>query len=97
MLKTWMPCALLLVLVGVSAVMVEGAPTDTHLVAALFPPWWSPAHVLRAAAAAGDVLGFGRLSSIVVLHADAGGLPARALDHGALLTFARTRTGLCIS
>ena len=97
MMRTWGPAGLLLVMVALSALAVEGAPTDPHLVAALFPPWWSPAHVLRAAAAAGDVLGFGRLPSIVVIHADQAGLPARAAARGAILTFARTGRGLCIS
>ncbi len=97
MMRNWAPAGLLLAMVGFSAVTLEGAPTDGRLVAALFPPWWSSAHVLRAAAGAGDVLGFGRLPSIVVIHADQAGLPARALAHGAILTFARTRNGLCIS
>ena len=95
-MRTWAPAALLLALAGGSALVVEGAPTDPHLVAALFPPWWTPAHVLRAAAGSGDVLGFGGWRSIVVLHADRAGLPARAMAHGALFTFARTRQGLCI-
>ncbi len=98
MMRTWGPAGLLLAVAGLSAlVAVEGAPTDAHLVAALFPPWWSPAHVLRAAAGAGDVLGFGRLPFIVVIHADGGGLPARAATQGAILTFARSDRGLCIS
>jgi hypothetical protein len=80
-----------------SAVAVESAPTDTHVVAALFPPWWSAAHVLRAAAGVGDVMGLGHMPSIVVLHSDQAGLPARAIAGGAILTFARTRKGLCIS
>ena len=97
MTRNWVPAALLLAVVGGSAIATEGAPTDPHLIAALYPPWWTPAHVLQAAAGAGDVLGFGGLRSIVVLHADQSGLQARAMAHGAILTFARTRQGLCIS
>ena len=88
-MRNWTPAVLLLALLGASAFLVEGAPTGPHLVAAMFPPWWTPAHVLRAAAGSGDVLGFGGLRSIVVLHADGAGLPARAMAHGALFTFAR--------
>ncbi len=96
-MRTWMPAALLLTLVSVSAIAVEGAPSDPHLVAALFPPWWTPSHVLRAGAGAGDVLGFGGLPTVIVLHTDQPGLSARAMAQGALLTFARTRRGLCVS
>ena len=97
MTSTWAPAALLLTLMAGSALFVEGSPADPHLVAALFPPWWTPAHVLRAAAGAGDVLGFGGAPSVVVLHADHDGLAARATAQGALVTFARTRRGLCVS
>ncbi len=97
MMRMWTPAGLLLAMLGASAVALEGGPTDPHLIAAVFPPWWTPSHVLRAAAGAGEVLGFGALPSVVVLHADGADLPARAVAHGALLTFARTRQGLCIS
>ena len=84
-------------LVALSAVLLESTPQDPRVIAAVFPPWWNAATAFKAGASSGDVLGFGALPCILILHADRAGLSARARAHGALLTLDRTRQGLCIS
>jgi hypothetical protein len=95
-LKVWGGALAMMLVLIVSALGVESAPDDPRLVAAVFPPWWSASRTTLAGARAGDVMGFGALPFIVILHADQGGLTARANAAGAILTFARSRRGLCI-
>ena len=95
--RTWGPAGALMALVAASTLFIEDSPRDPRVIAAVFPPWWDSAAVFKAADASGDVLGFGSLPCILILHARSPGLGARARAHGALLTLDRTRQGLCIS
>ncbi len=54
-------------------------PTSGPL-AAVFPPWWSSARVLEAAASAGRIVGVGAAPFVVIVAAEPGGRP----DHDSL-------------
>ena len=75
----------------VAATLSSEAPT----VAAVFPPWWTPASVMAAAADAGQVVGVGRVSSTVILRRDRPGLAARLHAAGALIILDAGLVGGC--
>lgn len=66
-----------------AAVAVDAQPRTPGRVAAVFPPWWSPAQIVGAAGSAGDIAGAGGASFVVILRGDpsdfrsAPGRPAR--------------------
>jgi hypothetical protein len=69
-------------------------------VAAVFPPWWSPAQIVGAAGSAGDIAGAGGAPFIVILRAapdDRGpaDLLQRARQAGALLLLDPALAGAC--
>ena len=79
-------------LVGVASPHVG---SDARIVAALFPPWWSPAATFRAAATAGEVVRTGAVRTVVVVRSDAPGLSGRLTGAGAILVLDPTLLGLC--
>ncbi|GAB6843074.1 hypothetical protein HNR00_004708 [Methylorubrum rhodinum] len=65
-------------------------------VAAVFPPWWSPAESLSAAVAAGGaVLRAGRPPGLVVARSSVPGFETRLRAAGAWLLFDPRGLGLC--
>jgi hypothetical protein len=64
--------------------MIAARPADPGMVAAVFPPWWSTARILAAAATAGRLTAVGRWSSVVVVRGDEYAA-ARLKSAGALL------------
>lgn len=84
--------------IGVSlfaAVAVEAQPRTPGRLAAVFPPWWSPAQVIGAAGTAGDVSGVGALPFIVILRGSPADLPQRARSAGAFLLLDPALAGAC--
>lgn len=79
----------------VMAMSAAAAPTDAARVAAVFPPWWSSARVMEAAATAGDIAGAGAHSSILIVSSGAPGLAARLRDAGAVVLLSPGLAGLC--
>lgn len=96
--SAWLPAATLC-LMGLAPAAILGAqPQDPARAAAVFPPWWSQARILSAAARAGDVAGVGALSSIVITAAPPGrepGLPAALRREGAWLVIDPGFAGPC--
>lgn len=83
-------------LVAVAAVLfVEAAPTRSDAIAAVFPPWWSSAHVATAAASAGRIVAGGGAPFVVALRSDRPGLAGRARASGAWLVLDPDIRGLC--
>lgn len=70
------------------------APRDASSIAAVFPPWWSPAQAAAAAASAGQIAGAGR-GSIVIVTSPAPGLSDRLRRAGALLLLGPGLAGQC--
>ncbi len=58
-----------LVMPPVVALAAMLAPAASGPVAAVFPPWWAPAHSFAAAGAAGPVIRFGAFRFIVIVAA----------------------------
>lgn len=85
--------AALLGLLG--AVAVEAQPRTPGRVAAVFPPWWSPAQIFGAAGTAGDIAGAGGASFIVILRGDPAQLSERAREAGAWLLLDPALAGVC--
>lgn len=65
---------------------VAAAPADPREAAGVFPPWWSTAQALDAAARAGAVLAVGAVPFIVIVRDPAGQAPARLRAAGALFS-----------
>ena len=84
--------------IGVTAVMAVavGSP-PANMIAALFPPWWSAARIFQAAAGTGDIVGVGRVPSMIVVRSDRAALAARLRAAGALATFDANELGGCRS
>lgn len=78
-----------------AAVAVEAQPRTPGRVAAVFPPWWSPAQVIGAAGSAGDIAGAGGASFIIILRGDPSHLAQRARDAGALMLLDPALAGAC--
>ncbi|MEF2554577.1 hypothetical protein VQ042_25360 [Aurantimonas sp. A2-1-M11] len=77
--------AMLVALAGMVAAMPEPSFARSQSVAAFFPPWWSQARVIRAAASAGSLLDVGQWSSVAVFAFSDAGLIHRLRDAGAIL------------
>ncbi|MBO9543534.1 hypothetical protein [Caulobacter sp.] len=78
-----------------AAVAVDAQPRTPGRVAAVFPPWWSPAQIIGAAGSAGDIAGAGGASFIVILRGDPSDLSQRARDAGALMLLDPALAGAC--
>ena len=78
-----------------AAAGVNATPRDPARIAAIFPPWWSPAQAFAAAGSAGDVTGVGRSPFILILRGDPSTLAHRARTAGALLILDPDRAGVC--
>lgn len=72
-------------MVGTLTLAAVSVPTRSDAVTAIFPPWWTKARALAAAAGAGDVVGLGHLPTSVVVHGEPAVLTARLRAVGALL------------
>ncbi|PIB90845.1 hypothetical protein [Caulobacter sp. FWC2] len=84
----------------VAAAAVDAQPRTPGRVAAVFPPWWSPARVIGAAGSAGDIAGVGAVPFIVILRASSdtktpADLSQRARSAGALALFDPALAGAC--
>ncbi len=66
----WLPALSLLALLLAGSVWKASQPDPDSTVALLFPPWWSDAHILGAAAAEGRIVRIGLLHSLVVVRPD---------------------------
>lgn len=78
-----------------AAMAVDAQPRTPGRVAAVFPPWWSPAQAVGAAASAGDVAGVGAVPFIVVMRGPPATLAQRARSAGALLLLDPALAGAC--
>jgi hypothetical protein len=82
---------------GLALVVGAGlAPHGDGRVVAVFPPWWSQARALRAAASAGRVAGVGDMRNVVLLKGESAGLERRASAAGALLLLDPTAAVGCV-
>jgi hypothetical protein len=77
------------VLIAFASLMVSSAgalaPANPQNLLAVFPPWWSRAHVFAAASPAGAVAGFGPLPFLVAVESREPRLSDRLKASGALL------------
>lgn len=83
-----------------AAIAVDAQPRTPGRVAAVFPPWWSPAQIFGAAGSAGDIAGAGGAPFIVILRVSAddlepSNLSRRAREAGALLLLDPALAGAC--
>jgi hypothetical protein len=78
-----------------ATVAVGAAPRDPARVAAVFPPWWSPARTASAAASAGAIAGAGGMPFILILRGEPGDLSPRARAAGAWLLLDPDAAGAC--
>lgn len=78
-----------------AAVAVDAQPRTPGRLAAVFPPWWSPAQVVGAAGAAGDIAGVGAVPFIVILRGPPATLAQHARSAGALLLLDPALAGAC--
>lgn len=83
-----------------AAAAVDAQPRTPGRVAAVFPPWWSPAQIVGAAGSAGDIAGAGGAPFIVILRAlpnesRPSDLSKRARAAGALLLLDPALAGAC--
>jgi hypothetical protein len=78
-----------------AAVAVNAAPRDPARVAAVFPPWWTPAQAVAAAGSAGDIAAVGGAPFILILRGDKADLARRAQSAGALFILDPDLAGVC--
>lgn len=78
-----------------AAVAVNAQPRDPSRIAAIFPPWWSPAQTVAAAGSVGAVAGAGSRPFILILRGDPTDLARRARSAGALIILDPDMAGVC--
>ena len=78
-----------------AAVAVNAKPQNPARIAAVFPPWWSPAQTVAAAGAAGDIAASGAAPFILILRGDPIDLAQRTRSAGALLVLDPDMAGVC--
>jgi len=78
-----------------AAAAVNATPRDPARIAAVFPPWWSPAEVIAAAGSAGTIAGAGAAGNILILRGDPADLAPRARSAGAVLILDPDLAGVC--
>lgn len=85
--------AIILTLLAVT--LSSASPRDPGRVAAVFPPWWTPARAAGAATSAGDISGAGAVPFILILRGDPATLGARLRAAGALVLLDPDAAGVC--
>jgi hypothetical protein len=80
----WAPAVLLALGGALLACAVRLAPGDSARVVAVFPPWWSQAEAIGAAAEVGAVAGVSKSGFAVGLISPHPGVAAALRAHGAL-------------
>lgn len=78
-----------------ATVAVGAAPRDPARVAAVFPPWWTPAQAASAAGSAGQIAGAGGAPFILILRGEPGQLEPRLRAAGAWLLLDPDAAGRC--
>ena len=69
----WLPAAGLLTLLLAGSFWRASQPLPGGAVALIFPPWWSDAQIVDAAAEEGQIIRIGLWHGVVVIHPDASG------------------------
>lgn len=78
------------------AVLVLGAaPSRPDAMAAVYPPWWSPARAAASAASEGDLQAVGAAATILIVSSDRPRLADRLRASGALLLIDSRLASLC--
>lgn len=78
-----------------ATVAAGAAPRDPARVAAVFPPWWTPARTAEAAASAGQIAGAGGVPFILILRGEPDALGPRLRAAGAWLLLNPDAAGQC--
>ncbi len=94
-MRRWMPALTLFAVSLAMSLTLAAAPRDPHLVAAVFPPWWSAERVLSAAGEAGAILRTGAWPWIVVVTGPGDKIAAVLHGAGAFFLVDPTASGLC--
>lgn len=91
----WAPAALIAFASLFFAGAAQTAPGDSTTAAGVFPPWWSRAAVIEAAASAGGVVSVGSQPFIVIVRAPSGPAAPRLHEAGALFSIDAGLARLC--
>lgn len=75
--------------------VLAARPLDASLAAGVFPPWWSQAEILTAAAGAGAILATGTLPFVVIVRSAGGDAAKRLSDQGALFSLDPNGAAMC--
>jgi hypothetical protein len=78
-----------------ATVAAGAAPRDPARVAAVFPPWWTSAQTVSAAASAGQIAGAGGAPFILILRGEPDALEPRLRAAGAWLLLDPDAAGQC--
>jgi len=78
-----------------ATVAAGAAPRDPARIAAVFPPWWTPAQAASAAASAGQIAGAGGVPFILILRGEPDALGPRLRAAGAWLLLDPDAAGVC--
>jgi hypothetical protein len=96
-LWNWAPLLVLVVAGLLVCALVSLRPRDPQRLVAIFPPWWSLAQSLTAAARVASVSGFGALPFIVAVGGARANLEADLRSAGALIVIDGTGFAFCSS
>lgn len=71
------------------------APGRADAMAAVYPPWWTPARAAASAAAEGELQAVGGLATILIIRSDRPDLADRLRASGALLLIDSRLASFC--
>ena len=78
-----------------SVLVLAAAPGRPDAMAAVYPPWWSPARAAASAAAEGNLQAIGGAATILIVSSDQPRLADRLRASGALLLIDSRLASLC--
>ncbi|WP_271067963.1 hypothetical protein [Caulobacter sp. NIBR1757] len=93
----WALPVAVLALSTVSVGALAAAPGRPDAMAAVYPPWWSPARAAASAATAGDLQAVGGSATILVVRSDRPGLGGRLRESGALFLIDSRLASFCLT
>lgn len=91
----WAPAAVIAAFGLAFALAAEAGPRDSQVAAGVYPPWWSQAQVLSAAARAGDIAAVGAVPFVVVVRSPRGPAADSLAVSGALFSLDAGLARLC--
>ena len=93
--SAWLPAAAIAAVSTAVVPVLAGRPLSASTAAGVFPPWWSEAEIISAAARAGSIVGSGTLPFVIIVRVEDGDAAKRLSEQGALFSLDPNGATMC--